>query len=318
METVSLWGQSGSHLPLERPADISALRAFLRTAPTSAADRSDASFEAELHIVGNRICARVEGVTLGWIPDNLAPGYRPVLQRLLDQGLRPTVTARWNLYGDALTESDAYYDRDDPLGSNGALALGLPHLITPANQPPSAAHLALPVGHRLKVAVGATAPEGVWRPWVQRHGGAWVHATLHTRTEQLARTTRDIVEVRVDSVLIGTLTPASSKRLVPLIGLIAATGRLTVARGLIQGNSLAVEMVIAVVKAAEVSERWLAANGLTGRAATASVPGVAEAQATASPSVVREPGFYPDPDGVADQRFWDGHEWTSRIRMNPH
>lgn len=34
-------------------------------------------------------------------------------------------------------------------------------------------------------------------------------------------------------------------------------------------------------------------------------------------STSKEPGFYPDPEGVAPFRFWDGSEWTSRIRMTP-
>lgn len=29
----------------------------------------------------------------------------------------------------------------------------------------------------------------------------------------------------------------------------------------------------------------------------------------------REPGFYPDPEGVAPFRYWDGSAWTSRVRM---
>ncbi len=29
------------------------------------------------------------------------------------------------------------------------------------------------------------------------------------------------------------------------------------------------------------------------------------------------PGFYPDPEGVAPFRYWDGSAWTSRIRMKP-
>ncbi|MDN3904621.1 DUF2510 domain-containing protein [Arthrobacter sp. YD2] len=27
------------------------------------------------------------------------------------------------------------------------------------------------------------------------------------------------------------------------------------------------------------------------------------------------PGFYPDPEGIAPFRYWDGHSWTSRVRM---
>lgn len=43
-------------------------------------------------------------------------------------------------------------------------------------------------------------------------------------------------------------------------------------------------------------------------------------EATVLPAEVstsKEPGFYPDPEGVAPFRFWDGSEWTSRIRMTP-
>jgi Protein of unknown function (DUF2510) len=29
------------------------------------------------------------------------------------------------------------------------------------------------------------------------------------------------------------------------------------------------------------------------------------------------PGFYPDPEGIAPFRYWDGSAWTSRIRMKP-
>ncbi len=29
----------------------------------------------------------------------------------------------------------------------------------------------------------------------------------------------------------------------------------------------------------------------------------------------REAGWYDDPEGVATSRFWDGQDWTSRIRM---
>lgn len=29
----------------------------------------------------------------------------------------------------------------------------------------------------------------------------------------------------------------------------------------------------------------------------------------------RDPGFYPDPEGVAPFRYWDGSAWTSRVRM---
>lgn len=39
------------------------------------------------------------------------------------------------------------------------------------------------------------------------------------------------------------------------------------------------------------------------------------AEPASSSSATREPGFHPDPEGVAPFRYWDGNAWTSRIRM---
>lgn len=38
--------------------------------------------------------------------------------------------------------------------------------------------------------------------------------------------------------------------------------------------------------------------------------------APAGDSAPREAGFYPDPEGVAPYRYWDGSAWTTRVRMS--
>ncbi len=45
------------------------------------------------------------------------------------------------------------------------------------------------------------------------------------------------------------------------------------------------------------------------------VPG--EPTPTQSVAGALMPGFYPDPEGIAPFRYWDGSGWTSRIRMKP-
>ena len=40
-----------------------------------------------------------------------------------------------------------------------------------------------------------------------------------------------------------------------------------------------------------------------------------EAEQLPAASTGRTAGFYPDPEGVAPFRYWDGHTWTSRVRM---
>ena len=47
------------------------------------------------------------------------------------------------------------------------------------------------------------------------------------------------------------------------------------------------------------------------QAATAEEP-AADAETNDEPG---DPGFYPDPEGVAPFRYWDGTAWTSRVRM---
>ena len=46
--------------------------------------------------------------------------------------------------------------------------------------------------------------------------------------------------------------------------------------------------------------------------ATASAP-----EAVNSATQFKEAGFYPDPEGIAPFRYWDGNAWTTRIRMTP-
>ncbi len=67
-----------------------------------------------------------------------------------------------------------------------------------------------------------------------------MYATLHHVIEQLARSTRDIVEVRVNGEPVGKLTPKMSGDVLPAVRFLAAHGRVTAARLLVSGNRAAV------------------------------------------------------------------------------
>lgn len=47
----------------------------------------------------------------------------------------------------------------------------------------------------------------------------------------------------------------------------------------------------------------------------ADTPSEDQASDTANETMGKSPGFYPDPEGVAPFRYWDGDSWTSRVRM---
>lgn len=42
-----------------------------------------------------------------------------------------------------------------------------------------------------------------------------------------------------------------------------------------------------------------------------------EAKTSSHNAGIQAAGFYPDPEGVAPYRYWDGESWTSRVRMKP-
>nr|WP_231709397.1 DUF2510 domain-containing protein [Arthrobacter sp. zg-Y895] len=44
-------------------------------------------------------------------------------------------------------------------------------------------------------------------------------------------------------------------------------------------------------------------------------PAATDEQTAPTSYAAREAGFYPDPEGVAPFRYWDGEAWTSRVRM---
>jgi collagen type III alpha len=75
--------------------------------------------------------------------------------------------------------------------------------------------------------------------------------------EQLARSTRDVVEVRIDGARVGQLTPRMSGELLPAIHHLSEHGEVTAARAIIKGNRIKAEVVLYVVRAHELPESWL-------------------------------------------------------------
>lgn len=315
MEPFDLWGQGrGAYIELDAPNDREAVR---RLADRSAPARGRFRPEALLHRVGGRIRAEVDGVTVGWMPAETAEPYLPTLASLARRGLVARVMAYVDVYSYE-DYPDYGSDRERTVTEVSTyLSLAAPHLLVPLNTAPAGDIVTVPVGRKVAVTATEEGGPGALEPWIRPEGACWVYCTLHPLVVQLARSTRETVEVKVDGRSVGTLSAVVSKKLLPLVHRIRESGRMTVARGLVEGNIVHTQMRVAVLKASEVSAQWLHDNSLdvptptTARSDTADLSRTQTSGAGATPSA----GFYPDPDGIADERYWDGQAWTSRIRM---
>jgi hypothetical protein len=178
----------------------------------------------------------------------------PAFDEIHTSGRTPTVAAR-------IWAAD-YTDWDDNaettttrFGAGVHLALDEPHLLPPVNAAPPEPHVLLPHGSTIQVhdTAGhldqlAAIPTG--------HGERWVIATLHHLHEELARSTRDIVEVRVDGARGGKMTPKMRGDLLPAVRFLADRHRIAAARLLVAGNRAAVTTTLYVGRAHQLEDGW--------------------------------------------------------------
>lgn len=303
----------------------------------------------------NAVRVEIRDRHVGHLPAEDAERYRSILDHLAARGFAARTQARiW-----AAPEIEYQYDqrgnmREVDTGRvNCRISLGLPepHLLIPLNRPPIEPHAMLPMGGSAMVKTDGV-PITVFEPVLNDAGEGWAHATLHEIHEQLARSTRDLVEVRINGQRAGQMTPAMSKKFLPIIQTLSAQGRLCATPAIVRGNRLQVEVRVCGAQASNLPQEWLLehannalarqilpdegarspASGPTTmsvlstadrtppRAAAATVetsPTQEEANSTNAPlaPVPGEAGWFADPEGVAPLRYWDGMAWTSRIRM---
>jgi collagen type III alpha len=136
------------------------------------------------------------------------------------------------------------------------LDLAEPHLIVPANTPPDSPHVLLPYDNALQAA-DEEAHLSTLMPWLRPEGEGWIYLTLHEVVEQAARTTRTVVEVRVNGSVAGKLTPKMSGEYLPAIRLLAEQGTVAAARAIVKGNRIKADIVLHAARANQLSAEWL-------------------------------------------------------------
>jgi len=222
---------------------------------------------------------------LGYLPRDEAARYVGILSALVEQGWMPQVAAR--IWG---SEWSDYEDRRVSFSGSVRLDLAEPHMLVPANLRPGGEHRILPTGGAIQV-TGEERHLDALAPLLRPEGECWAYVTLHEVVEQLARSTREVIEVRVDGARVGQLTPKMSSELLPAIRHLAERGATTAARAIVKGNRIKTEVVLYAARAHELPESWL------GEAAVAA--DVAAMDKAPDPAVRRDHGpIPPAPTGI--------------------
>ena len=93
----------------------------------------------------------------------------------------------------------------------------------------------------------------VLAPLVVGVGQAAVLATLHEVTEQRARSSKQVLEVRIDNQPVGRLTPTMSEHLLAAIRHAERSGVVLFVRASVRGNALKAEVTIFPAKVAALA-----------------------------------------------------------------
>lgn len=210
----------------------------------------------------NAVKIMIDGKQVGHLPKEDAARYQPVLAALVQRGFLPVTNARvWGSEYSTYVGTDRR-DREilkPEFRSSVSVTLDEWYLIVPMNEPPRLPHAMLPYGAALQVRKEEN-HQDILRRYVNRQGQCWVYGTLHSINEQTTRTTRDVVEVRIDGQRVGDLTPAMSSEFVPIIGRLAEVGRATGVRLIVKGNQVKAEVVLHAQRAHQLDDAWIAAH----------------------------------------------------------
>jgi len=243
----------------------------------------------------NAVGVWVGGVQVGHLPREEAVRYAPVLSALTAQGWLPQVAAR--VWG---SEWSDYGDRNSSFQGSVRLDLAEPHMLAPVNLPPVGDCRLLPTGNAIQV-TGEEKYLDVLAPFLRPEGECWAHVSLHEVVEQLARSTRSIVEVRIDDACVGQLSPKMSSELLLAVRHLAQRGTTTAARAIVKGNRIKTEVVLYVARAHELPESWLG-EAASARSADATLVDVSDAVDQSPPTISASPRAHvpipPPPSGI--------------------
>ncbi len=247
----------------------------------------------------NAVAVLIDGAIVGHLPREDAADYSPLLQMLAERQVALSVPARvwWGAWDDERWAASVQLD------------LGPPGLLVPVNAPPSDNAMQIPPGAAMQV-TGEDAHMDALAPLVAATGHAAVLATLHEVTEQKARSTRQVLEVRIDGRPVGRLTPGMSEHLLAVVRHAEQSGITLYVRGSVRGNPFKAEVTLYPTRAADLPPAWV--ENLSSRATVAersSPQSNRKSKVVTQPVALPPAGWFPNPTGPG-WRWWDGTTWT--------
>jgi hypothetical protein len=196
----------------------------------------------------NAISVRIDGHIVGYLPAQSAIQYREVIHTCVRANVVPTVRARvW-----AVTRFVQARAREE-LKSAVRIALPDPEDVLPVNAVPAGPHAVIPRGRKVQVTGEAEHLEAL-APFVGRSGQ--VLATLHPLQIHKPRGTTTVIEVRIDALKVGQLTPAMSSSLLPLVVGVERLGLSTAVWGSLTGSRWAAELALFIAKPESLPGSW--------------------------------------------------------------
>lgn len=233
------------------PIDLATAR---RLTDTIQNDRAE--LDAHVELVADPEQARVgcvlRGTLIAWLPDEVAGNYYKPLIAASDKGLRVHTLMRgcWDL-------PTWWNDRPrSEFQDMVTIQLPPPSELVPLNQPPGGATILLPLGTTIAV----TGEEGYMQniaPWVLSAGSSAVYASLHVIDEHRPRSTRRVVEVRVEGEPVGKLTDLMSVQTAGLVDELEQHGVTVACHARVVGSSLAADVKIYPPRREKISNEWL-------------------------------------------------------------
>ncbi len=202
----------------------------------------------------NAIGVFLESDHVGYVPRDIAAKYQHEMTALARLGEFLRVPG-W------LSVSDSYSTPGEQY-IQFSLTLPQPDGILPVNPFPDGNYRVVPSGRSLKV-TGTDDYTATLAHYLRPSGDAPIAVTLHPTEVPRARSTAEVVEVKVDGSVVGSLSPVVSRQMLPLVRHVESLGWSVVSRASVRGTSLRCDVYLRCSLSQDVPTAWLDRLGRT-------------------------------------------------------